>query len=97
MAKKLCEICGAKTGGNKSMTEHLKKGTPHNPVKERAAAIREARKAIEAHDAAMKRQREAEQKLKKATRRYAVAHDLWGFTPTMLRAALARMEQEQAA
>lgn len=53
------------------------------------AIVVRAHKAIAKRDKAAAALREAEQELQAVTREYSVAMKLWGFTPTMMRQAVA--------
>lgn len=53
------------------------------------AIVVRAHKAIAKRDKAAAALREAEQELQTVTREYSVAMKLWGFTPTMMRQAVA--------
>ena len=53
------------------------------------AIVTRAHKAIARRDKAAEALRRAEQEVSEITREYSVAMKLWGFTPTMMRQAVA--------
>lgn len=53
------------------------------------AIVTRAHKALAKRDKAARALQEAEEELRQITREYSVAMKLWGFTPTMMRQAVA--------